>query len=46
MLAIGLVGAVVGGALYAVDESRPSYAIATAAGGAAMATGGLIVLSF
>lgn len=46
LLAIGLTGAVIGGALYAVDDSRPAYAIATAAGGAALAGGGLVVLSF
>jgi hypothetical protein len=46
LLAIGLAGAITGGALYLVDDSRPSYAIATAAGGLAMATGGVVVLTF
>lgn len=46
LVAIGLAAAVAGGALYAIDESRPTYAVATAAGGAAMAAGGLIVLTF
>ncbi len=46
LLAIGLVGAVTGGALYLVDDSRPSYALATATGGLAMATGGVVVLTF
>jgi hypothetical protein len=46
LLAIGLVGAITGGALYLVDDSRPSYAIATATGGLAMATGGVVVLTF
>jgi hypothetical protein len=46
LLAIGLVGAVTGGALYAVNDSRPSYAVATATGGLAMAAGGLAVLTF
>jgi len=46
LLAIGLVGAITGGALYLVDDSRPSYALATATGGLAMATGGVVVLTF
>lgn len=46
LLAIGLVGAITGGALYLVDDSRPSYALATASGGLAMATGGVVVLTF
>jgi hypothetical protein len=46
LLAIGLVGAITGGALYLVDDSRPSYAIATATGGLAMAAGGVVVLTF
>jgi hypothetical protein len=46
LLAIGLVGAIAGGAAYMLDDTRPTYAIATAAGGAAMATGGVIVLTF
>lgn len=46
LLAIGLVGAITGGALYLADDSRPSYALATATGGLAMATGGVVVLTF
>jgi len=46
LVAIGLVGAITGGALYLVDDSRPSYALATATGGLAMATGGVVVLTF
>jgi hypothetical protein len=46
LLALGLAGAVAGGALYMINDSRPTYAVATAAGGAAMAAGGLIVLTF
>jgi hypothetical protein len=46
LLAVGLVGALTGGALYLVDDSRPSYAIATATGGLAMAAGGVVVLTF
>jgi len=46
LLAVGLVGAAAGGVLYILDESRPSYAVATATGGAAMAAGGVVVLTF
>ena len=46
LVAIGVVGAIAGGALYMIDSTKPTYAVATAAGGAAMATGGLIVLAF
>jgi hypothetical protein len=46
LLAVGLVGAVTGGALYLLDDSRPSYALATATGGLAMATSGVVVLTF
>lgn len=46
LLAVGLIGAVTGGALYMLDDSRPSYAVATATGGAAMAAGGIVVLTF
>jgi hypothetical protein len=46
LLAVGLIGAVAGGALYAVNDSRPNYAVATATGGLAMAAGGLVVLTF
>jgi hypothetical protein len=46
LLAVGLVGAITGGALYLSDDSRPSYALATAAGGLALATGGVVVLTF
>lgn len=46
LLAVGLVGAVAGGALYAINDSRPNYAVATATGGLAMAAGGLVVLTF
>lgn len=46
LLAVGLAGAITGGALYVLDDRRPSYAVAAAAGGAAVAAGGLIVLTF
>ncbi|HET7500152.1 MAG TPA: hypothetical protein VFK02_04090 [Kofleriaceae bacterium] len=46
LLVIGLVGAAAGGAMYLLDDSHPTYSVATAAGGAAMATGGIIVLTF
>jgi hypothetical protein len=46
LLAVGLVGAITGGALYLLDDSRPSYALGTATGGLAMATGGVVVLTF
>jgi hypothetical protein len=46
LLAIGLAGAVAGTAMYLIDDSRPTYAVATAAGGAAMAAGGAVVLTF
>jgi hypothetical protein len=46
LVAVGLAGALVGGALYLLDDSRPNYAIATAAGGAALSTGGIVVLTF
>lgn len=46
LLAVGLAGAITGGALYMLDDSRPSYALATAAGGLAMAAGSVIVLRF
>lgn len=46
LVTVGLAGAVVGGALYLLDDSRPSYALATAAGGAALGAGGIVVLAF
>lgn len=46
LLAVGLVGAITGGALYLLDDSRPRYALGTATGGLAMATGGVVVLTF
>ncbi len=46
LLAVGLVGAITGGALYLLDDSRPSYALGTATGGLAMATSGVVVLTF
>lgn len=46
LLAIGLVGAATGGVLYLLDDSRPSYAVATATGGLAMTAGGVVVLTF
>lgn len=46
LLVVGLLGAVTGGALYMLDDSRPGYAVATATGGLAMATGGVVVLTF
>lgn len=46
LLAVGLVGAITGGALYLLDDSRPSYALGTATGGLAMAAGGVVVLTF
>ena len=46
LLAIGLVGAITGSALYLVDDSRPSYALATATGGLAIAASGVVVLTF
>lgn len=46
LLAIGLAGAIAGGALYMTNDDRPSYAVATAVGGLGLATGGLVVLEF
>ncbi len=46
LLAVGLVGAITGGALYLLDDSRPGYALGTATGWLALATGGVVVLTF
>jgi len=46
LVAVGVAGALVGGTLYLLDDSRPGYAVATAVGGAALAGGGMVVLTF
>jgi len=46
LLAAGIAGAVTGGALYLANDSRPGYAVATAAGGVALAASGVVVLTF